>query len=82
LVDHGVQIGTEPISIDPGCLHNGLGDDRPWHEPARLNRPEFGNRHPIARHDDGLPRLHFSEHGRGVIAKLALRDDSAHECRL
>ena len=78
LIDHGIDIRAETAGVDPwrtGCsLRNGCTED----EPARPNRPEFGDRRPVSSHHDGSPRLNFPEHCCRLIPELPLCDDSIH----
>ncbi len=78
LIDHGIDIRAETAGVDPwraGCsLRNGCTED----EPARPNRPEFGDRRPVSSHHDGSPRLNFPEHCCRLIPELPLCNDSVH----
>lgn len=61
-VDYRVQIGAKALGIDPSRVRGGLDDDRPGHKSTRLDRAQFGNGHAVAGHDDGLPRLDFTQY--------------------
>jgi len=68
LIDDAIEIGPEFGEVDMrsgGCESNELcpGDKSP---SGRLNRPEFGHRDAIARHDKGLPGGHSVDH-LGVV---------------
>src|SRR5660398_19176 len=78
-VYYGIQSGTEPPGINPRSPLPGFRNCRPWHEPMRVNRPELGNRHPVAGHNHGFARLYFPEHGRRLIAEFTLGNSSVHD---
>lgn len=65
---HGIQVGLQPAGVDPGSASRRIGNHRPRHEAARRNRPQLGDRHPVAGDDDRLSCLHFPEHCAGVVA--------------
>src|SRR5680860_223578 len=69
----------EPPGINPRSPLPGFRNCRPWHEPMRVNRPELGNRHPVAGHNHGFARLYFPEYGRRLIAEFTLGNSSVHD---
>jgi hypothetical protein len=78
LIYDSIQIGAQPIGVDSGSAARSVGDDRPRYEPARWKGPEFCNRYSVATDDEDLPGLYIPKNGTGVVAQLALGDDSRH----
>lgn len=82
LVDHCIEVCTNPAGIDPRCasctFRNGCSEN----EPARPNGSQLRNRRAVARHYDGRACLDFAKDGSGLTPKLALVNDSVHEQNL
>ena len=78
LIDHGIEIGTESVGVDPrGASHRFLKRSA-GHEAARPYGPQLRHRRAAARNDDRAPCLDFTNDGGGLIAQLALSDDTIH----
>ncbi len=78
LIYHSIEICTEPFRVDPRCAGCSFGKGFSGHEPARPYGPQLGDWRAVAGYNDCSTRFHLAKHGRGLIAKLALRDDSVH----
>jgi hypothetical protein len=78
LINHGIDIDTEPASIDPRHTPSGVGNRGSRHEPVR---PKLRDGGAIARDDEGPARRHLTKDGRRVITQFALGDHSVHITR-
>jgi len=81
LVDVSIEIGPEVGKVDTG---SGSAESREFFPGDELttgsfDRPEFGHRDTIARHDEGFPGGHRGDDLCIVVAQLSLSDDAAHE---
>jgi hypothetical protein len=81
-VDHGIQVRTKTVAIDPGCASCCVGDSGPRYKAAPLNRPQFPDRCAVPGHNNCSSRLHLSKYGGRLIAKLPLGDYSALTCAI
>jgi hypothetical protein len=78
LIDHSIEIRTKSAGIDPRRAHCSFSKGCPRHEPSGPKGPQLGDWCAVAGYHDRSPGLHLAKHGRGLIAKLPLRDYSVH----
>ncbi len=74
LVYYRIDVGAKAIRIDARSANRLLSYCRPRHETVSVDRPQFGYRDPIARHDDGFTSLHLPKDGTGIITQFSLGD--------
>jgi hypothetical protein len=78
LIYHRIQISSKPVRIHTNGPSRRICYDGPGHEPSRRHGPKLGHWHAIPGHDNGLTGLNLSQHCRGLIAKLPLRNCFIH----
>ena len=78
LVNHGIEIDAKLAGIDPWRTPSRLCNRRARNEGVRPKRPKLSHGRPIARDDEGAPRLYFTKDGCGIIAQFALGYPSVH----
>jgi hypothetical protein len=78
LIYHSIEISTKPTAIDARRAGCRFGKGCSGHEPVRPNGPQFRDGCAVTGDHNRSARLHFAEHGCGLIAKLPLCDPSVH----
>jgi len=78
LINHGIDIGAKPTSIDSRRTRGRIGNGSPRHEPVRPEGPQLRDGSTVARDDDRSTRLYLAKDSGGFIAKFSLGDCSAH----
>ena len=77
-IDDCIEIRTQARVVHAGSATRSFCNGLARHESARWQRPDFGDRGAIARYHQGLPGLHFTQDGCGVVAKFSLGDHAGH----
>ena len=81
LIDHVVEVGTEPVAVnaDLRLRQNGYLFARDERSPTRAKGTKLRNRFAVAGNDERLPCRHGFHHLGVVVAQLALRDGPRHD---
>jgi hypothetical protein len=79
-IDYGVEIRAELRGIDAGSSSRGLRNSGTGHKAPSPKGSQLSDRSAVSTHNDRAPGLDFTEHGGGLIAKLALGDCTTLHC--
>lgn len=78
LVDHGIEIGTELVSVYAWSAATRVGNNCSGHKPTRPNGPQLCHYRTVTSQNKGPARLDLPKYGCRLIAKLALGNNAIH----